>query len=100
MEPFSAICRLSEDARQFRSARRAMKKLVTILSLCVGLGLATDASAAGCLSGAVAGGVVGHVAGHHGLVGAAVGCAVGHHEAEVKQKQVKQADPKNQDNPH
>ena len=79
-----------------------MKKLSTILTLCLGLGFATGTQAAGCLSGAVAGGLVGHVAGHHGLMGAAVGCAVGHHEAAVKQKQTSARDQKNpsDDNVH
>jgi hypothetical protein len=85
---------------QFKLSRRAMKKLLIVLPLLVGLSLPASAEAAGCLSGAVAGGIVGHVAGHHGLVGAAVGCAVGHHQAEVKQRQANQAEQKNQNNPH
>ena len=75
-----------------------MKKLLIVPLLCLGMGAATGAQAAGCLKGAAVGAVAGHVAGHHAMLGAAAGCAIGHHQAAKKQSNSNAPATNNQNN--
>lgn len=65
--------------------------LIAFASLFVLANLSSPAQARGCVKGAVVGGVAGHLAGHHAALGAAAGCVVGHHEAQKKARDTRQA---------
>jgi hypothetical protein len=72
-----------------------MKTFLSCAALALAIGLmSTSADAKGCLKGAAVGVVAGHVAGHHGLVGAAAGCAIGHREANKREKENSNQQPK------
>ncbi len=77
-------------------ARRSKRLKITRILIRAALilaavALAGTAESKGCLKGAVVGGIAGHMAGH-GVVGAAAGCAIGRHEANKKDKTIRQGD--------
>jgi len=69
-----------------------MKALITFLSLTLAAALSTGtADAKGCVKGALVGGAAGHFVHHHGLIGAAIGCWIGHHEANKRAREERNA---------